>query len=107
MRIRRLFVLAACLTHGAGAGQMPPPQAPVLIKAGRLLDVRTGVYRTDQGILVARERIRQVGAFEAVRAAAPADAVVIDLGRFAVLPGLIDCHAHLLDADRTMALRTI
>ncbi len=69
-----------------------------LLKAGRLLDVRAGKYLVDQGVLIEGERIQEVGPFAQVRAHAPKDAVVIDLGGAAVLPGLIDCHAHLLDA---------
>src|SRR6266516_2213133 len=100
MRIRRLALLAALLALGAalGAQQKAPPQRLVIVKAGRLLDVRSGAYRAGQGIWIDGERIRQVGSFDAVRSAAPADAVMIDLAQFAVLPGLIDCHAHLLDA---------
>ena len=101
-------MLLALLALGAAATRHPalsaveeqkaPPPSLVIVKAGRLLDVRSGVYRADQGIWIDGERIRQVGPFDAVRAAAPAGVAVIDLGRFAVLPGLIDCHAHLLDA---------
>jgi imidazolonepropionase-like amidohydrolase len=70
----------------------------ILIKAGLLLDVKAGVYLTDQGVLVMGDRIKEVGAFEAVKARAPRDAEVIDLGQAALLPGLIDCHGHLLSA---------
>ena len=53
---------------------------------------------TAQGLWIEGGRIQQVGAFDEVRAAAPRDIAVVDLGRAAALPGLIDCHAHLLDA---------
>jgi imidazolonepropionase-like amidohydrolase len=78
------------------AQQRTPPAA--LIKAGRLLDVRAGVYRADQGLWVEGGRIKQVGVFETVRAAAPRDIVLIDLGTAAVMPGLVDSHTHLLAA---------
>ena len=90
------FAALAALTAVAGAQQQAPP--PTLVKAGRVLDVRSGVYRADQGLWIEGGRIRQVGPFDAVRAAAPGDIVVIDLGRAAVVPGLIDGHAHLLAA---------
>ena len=98
MRTRTLVSLTVLFTViVALAAQQPAPKA-TLVKAGRLLDVRAGAYRTNQGIWIDGGRIRQVGAFDEVRAAAPKDIAVIDLGRAAVLPGLIDVHTHLLDA---------
>jgi imidazolonepropionase-like amidohydrolase len=98
MRTRRLGPLALLLTLTVALlAQQQAPKA-TLVKAGRLLDVRAGAYRTNQGIWIDGGRIRQVGAFDDVRAAAPKDIAVIDLGRAVVLPGLIDVHTHLLDA---------
>jgi imidazolonepropionase-like amidohydrolase len=69
---------------------------PTLVHAGRILDVAAGSYRQNQGILIDAGIIRQVGAYDAIRAAAPQNAVLIDLSSATVLPGLIDCHAHLM-----------
>jgi len=66
-----------------------------LIKAGRLIDVRAGRVLTDQGILVEGERIKDVGPLAEVQAKA-AGAQVIDLSNATVLPGMIDCHTHIL-----------
>ena len=71
---------------------------PSLIEAGRVLDVRKAVYLDRQGILVQNGRIRELGPIAEVRAHAPADAARIDLHDSTILPGLIDCHAHLLIA---------
>jgi len=71
------------------AGQ---PAPPVLIRAGRLIDVRAGRVLIDQKILVQGDRIREVGP----EVAAPAGARVVDLSRSTVLPGLIDNHTHVL-----------
>ena len=63
------------------------------IRAGRLVDVERGEVVRDQVVLVRGERI------EAVRPAGarlPAGARVVDLSRYTVLPGLIDCHAHMI-----------
>jgi imidazolonepropionase-like amidohydrolase len=98
MRHRCLVSLAALAALAAVVRAQPQAPAPTLVRAGRVLDVRSGVYRADQGLWIEGGRIRQVGAFDAVRAAAPRDVVVIDLGRAVVMPGLIDCHTHLLDA---------
>src|SRR5215467_1844144 len=75
--------------------QPPAPPAPKLIRAGRVLDVRIGTYLADQGILTDGERIKEIGPWGQVKVHAPADAVLIDLSGQTLLPGLIDCHAHL------------
>jgi imidazolonepropionase-like amidohydrolase len=72
------------------------PIQPKLIKAGRILDVRAGNYIPDQGILTEGERIKEIGPWPLVQSHAPSDAVMFDLSSAALLPGLIDCHAHLL-----------
>ena len=73
-----------------------PAKNSVLIKAGRLIDVRAGRVLNDQAILIEGERIKEVGPAQTVAAHAPAGARVIDLGKATVLPGLIDCHTHVL-----------
>jgi imidazolonepropionase-like amidohydrolase len=88
---------AATIAVAAIHAQQPAAK-PMLIRASRLLDVRAGAYRASQGIWIEDGRIRQVGAFDEIRAAAPKDVVVVDLGRAVAMPGLIDCHTHLLDA---------
>jgi imidazolonepropionase-like amidohydrolase len=100
-RIFAVLMFAAILTTRSFAqmGYYPPPVAPItLIKAGRVLDVRGGKYLMNQGILTEQGKIKEIGAWEAVQAHAPKDAVRIDLGHATVLPGLIDCHAHLLSS---------
>jgi imidazolonepropionase-like amidohydrolase len=68
----------------------------ILVKAGRLLDVRKGSYIDNAGIWIERGRIKEVGPVSQVEAHAPTNAEIIDLSRATVLPGLIDCHTHLL-----------
>jgi imidazolonepropionase-like amidohydrolase len=98
MRIR-CFVLLALLTANAiPVRTQPGAPGPTLVRAGRLLDVRAGAYRNDQGLWIDGGRLRQVGDFTAVAAAAPRDIRVVDLSRLTIMPGLIDCHAHLLAA---------
>src|SRR5882724_7717332 len=67
-----------------------PKLAETAVHAGRLLDVGTGKTQTDVYIVVRGKRIA------AVERAAPAGATVIDLSNLTVLPGLCDCHAHVL-----------
>lgn len=97
-------VLAASVAAAAAAAAQTPPPSPAarttLVKAARIVDVLAGRYLADQAILIENDRIKEVGPAAAVQAKAPADATVIDLGGATVLPGLIDCHAHLLSAMR-------
>lgn len=67
----------------------------VLIRAGRLVDVRAGRVLTDQAILIEGDRIKEVGAAQSLSGRAPAGTEVIDLSNATVLPGLIDAHTHL------------
>ncbi|HKW39738.1 MAG TPA: amidohydrolase family protein [Gemmatimonadales bacterium] len=67
----------------------------LLVRAGRLLAVRTGAVLTSQAILIEGDRIKEVGSAEAVAGHAPRDVRVIDLHNATVLPGLIDCHTHM------------
>jgi imidazolonepropionase-like amidohydrolase len=84
--------------------QVRPAPAVILIKAGRLVDVRAGRVIENQGILVEGERIKSVGPLVQIQRAAPSTAKVIDLSRATVLPGLADCHTHiLLQGDITAA----
>ena len=75
-----------------------------VVKAGRMIDVREGRVLTDRVILVEGERIAKIGDAASLLKEAPADAVVVDLSKATVLPGLIDCHTHvLLQGDITQA----
>jgi imidazolonepropionase-like amidohydrolase len=69
------------------------PHAPTIITAGALLDV-------DRGELLARQTVViQDGRVETILpdgAPIPAASATIDLTAFTVLPGLIDCHTHLV-----------
>lgn len=65
------------------------------IKAGKLLDVKTGKILYSQGIIIEEERIKQVGSINELSNKIPEDADIIDLSNAIVLPGLIDCHTHL------------
>jgi len=69
--------------------------APVtLVKAGRLLDPRTGNVLAPAAVLIDGNKIKQVGAPAQIKPASGAK--IIDLGKATLLPGLIDSHTHLL-----------
>jgi imidazolonepropionase-like amidohydrolase len=94
--IRRMLscLMAVAISATCVLAQSPAKEV-VLIKAGRLINVREGRVLTDQAILIEGDRIKEVGPAQTVTAHAPANARVIDLSRSTVLPGLIDCHTHL------------
>jgi imidazolonepropionase-like amidohydrolase len=82
------------------AAYLDAQTATTLIKAGRLIDVRAGRVLSGQSILIEGERIKVIGP----NLEAPANARLIDLSRFTVLPGMIDNHTHvLLQGDITAA----
>ncbi len=91
-----LILIVALLAQIGASSQTKAPAAKItLIKAGHLIDVRTGQVLANQGILVEGERIRRVGPVADVERAA-AGAKTIDLSNATVLPGLADCHTHIL-----------
>jgi imidazolonepropionase-like amidohydrolase len=89
-----LLLLPLCFSGAAKSlAQTPSPSPspePVAIKAGRLLDVKTGKIVNDVFISIENHRIKSTGA------EAPAGVRVIDLSNAFVMPGMIDCHAHVL-----------
>jgi imidazolonepropionase-like amidohydrolase len=107
MRRRAIALLIPVIVAISGSGlaqDSGKPPKPIVIKAGRLIDVRAGRVLNDRAILVVGERIKSVGEAGEVLKAAPKGAVVIDLSGATVLPGLIDCHTHvLLQGDITQA----
>ncbi len=99
-----LLVIITCAAVLANASAQNGASRFTLIKAGRLIDVRAGRVLQNQGILIEGERIKKVGPVAEVERGGPAGARVIDLSRATVLPGLADCHTHiLLQGDITAA----
>jgi imidazolonepropionase-like amidohydrolase len=64
----------------------------IAVRAARMLDVRTGAFVNNPVIVVEGDRVISAGSTLAI----PAGAQVIDLGDVTLLPGLIDCHTHVL-----------
>jgi len=99
MRPNQIFLpLAASFlvlfSTGQLAAQSPAPIT--LVKAGRLLDPRTGNVLSPAAVLIENGKIKEVGLPSRVQAHAPAGVKTIDLGSATLLPGLIDSHTHLL-----------
>lgn len=92
--VHLLLLLALGAGFVARAQNSVIVQAPktTAVRAGRMLDVKSGNVVTDAVILIENGRITAAGS----KLAIPAGAEVIDLGGAMVLPGLIDSHTHLL-----------
>jgi imidazolonepropionase-like amidohydrolase len=74
----------------------PAEEHFVFIKAGRLIDARGGKVLLNQGILIDGARIKAVGPLVDIAKKVPANVKTIDLSNATVLPGLADCHTHIL-----------
>jgi imidazolonepropionase-like amidohydrolase len=91
-----LIWLAQTLLLYPQSAPAPKPPAVILLKAGRVLDVRTGHYLENAAILIEGDRIKEVGPAADIGPHAANATAVIDLGQATVLPGLLDCHTHLM-----------
>ena len=85
-------LLLLALLASSIAAQAPAQSTNItVIKAGRLIDPESGTASVNQIIIIEGERIRAVGANLAI----PAQAMVIDLSKLTILPGLVDAHTHM------------
>jgi len=89
-RLLIALIFLLCSLNLLWAQAAPAPKT-VVIRAGRLLDVRTGKTLANQVIIIQDDKIASVGSGTQI----PAGAQVIDLSSATVLPGLIDAHTHI------------
>ena len=89
-----VIALSCCAVfsiNSSWAQPAAPAAKTVVIRAGHLLDVKTGKTLSHQTIVIQGDKIASVGGDMSV----PAGAQVIDLSNATVLPGLIDAHTHV------------
>jgi imidazolonepropionase-like amidohydrolase len=86
---------AAALNLPAFAQKEEAPRTTI-IKAGRFFDSERGAFLENRYITIQKNRVVSVEA----SLKAPKDAKIVDLGKYTVLPGLIDCHTHLLFLEK-------
>src|SRR5579864_7195276 len=93
--IRRLLVgLFFSLAVGIPFASSPPNE-PILIKTTRLIDMSKGSIANEQAILINGATVVEIGPSSVVSQHAAGNVQVVDLTGLTVLPGLIDCQAHV------------
>lgn len=65
----------------------------VVVRAGRVLDVKTGNVLTNQAIVIDGDKITSFGPADSAKPLA--GATIVDLPNATLLPGLIDAHTHI------------
>jgi imidazolonepropionase-like amidohydrolase len=85
-----MFAFGMVFFAAISFAQQTADKPTAVIHAGRLIDVRTGRVATNAYITVSKDRVLGISD------SAPAGVAVIDLSKYTVVPGLIDCHAHVL-----------
>ena len=98
MKIPSCFLLLLFTASAFGADQ-----PAILVKARRLLDVSKGMYVENVGVWIEGEKIKEVGPSTALEARIPKDTQMIELQGGTLLPGLIDCHTHIMERLRSMS----
>jgi imidazolonepropionase-like amidohydrolase len=89
-----LLIALCLLSFSAASFAQVVPKELIFIKAGRLIDTKNGKVLENQGIIVEGTKIKAVSALKDLPI--PSGAKVVDLSNATVLPGLADCHTHVL-----------
>jgi imidazolonepropionase-like amidohydrolase len=83
------LIFAFCYS---GSAQTNAPPKIIAIRASHMLDVKAGRAISNTVVLIEEDKIRAAGPSLTI----PSPAEIIELGDVTLLPGLIDCHTHLL-----------
>ena len=97
LKILGLAILGALAGPALVWSQAPASAPTVAVRAGKMFDPKSGTNLANQVVLVSGDKITDVGPADRVKI--PAGVRVVDLSQATVLPGLIDGHVHLTDAQ--------
>ena len=86
-------VLAALCGMAITASAQTPVPKRTVIRAGRVLNVRTGELKANQAVVIEGDKIAKIAPSSEITPAA--GDTTIDLPDATLLPGLIDMHTHL------------
>src|SRR4029077_10938261 len=102
-RKRLLFVLLFVIIGAISIlhGQQPAPD--LILSNGKIITV-DGRFSIAQALAIRGDRFVAVGTNQEIAQLAGPNTRKIDLGGKAVIPGLIDAHAHLMRAAETWAI---
>jgi imidazolonepropionase-like amidohydrolase len=84
--------LTLCFLFATASAQQVALPKIIALRASRMLDVNNGSMVHNAVILIQDEKITAAGSSLKI----PPDAQIVDLGDATLLPGLIDCHTHLM-----------
>ena len=97
-------IILLILLPGAILFAQAKPNTVTVLRAARVLDVKSGQLLSPGVVVVRGERIAAVGG----KLAVPSGARVIDLPGLTLIPGLIDSHVHLfLHPGRAEDMQTV
>jgi imidazolonepropionase-like amidohydrolase len=85
------MVLLLLATFGSASAQQSGKRT--IVRAGKLLDVKSGKTQANQVIVIVGDKIVSVGPASEIKPSSTD--TLIDLSNATVLPGLIDAHTHL------------
>ncbi len=99
-RIRRsiLFCAAALAALLATVPEIAAQAKRTIVRAGKILDVRTGAMLTGQAVVIEGDKIARIVSTGDTKPGA--GDTIIDLPNATLLPGLIDAHTHLTSDTR-------
>jgi imidazolonepropionase-like amidohydrolase len=91
--VAAIVLLLPTLAGMPASAYAQSPAKRTVIRAGHVLNVRTGELKANQAIVIEGDKISQTAPSSEVKAAA--GDTTIDLPDATLLPGLIDMHTHL------------